>query len=407
MSLRNYKSVSVRELCKYEANSRTHSDEQIEQIIRSINEFGFTNPLLIDEHNTIIAGHGRLEAALKLGLDELPCIVIDGLTEAQRAALVIADNKIALNAGWDNSILVAQFEFLKGFDFDLTLTGFGLDEICDFMPEELPGALCGEDDVPNLSNDCVSRTGDIWILGNHRLFSGDATIVTDVDRLMDGCIADMVFTDPPYGVNYQSNMRTKSKKFEVLKNDDVFIDFMPIVEMFSRGWVFVWTSWKVQNKWIELFNSFGYPSNMIVWHKPGGGIGDLKKTFSSDYELGLVWNRGAALCGKRIGSVWTINKDGSTEYKHPTQKPVELATEALDKCTKINANVLDLFGGSGTTLIACEKLKRKCYMMELDNTYIDVIIKRYQNYTGKEAIHEESGKTWNQLSQEMKMEVKT
>jgi DNA modification methylase len=224
---------------------------------------------------------------------------------------------------------------------------------------------------------------------------------------MDGCIADMVFTDPPYGVNYQSNMRTKSKKFEVLKNDDVFIDFMPIVEMFSRGWVFVWTSWKVQNKWIELFNSFGYPSNMIVWHKPGGGIGDLKKTFSSDYELGLVWNRGAALCGKRIGSVWTINKDGSTEYKHPTQKPVELATEALDKCTKINANVLDLFGGSGTTLIACEKLKRKCYMMELDNTYIDVIIKRYQNYTGKEAIHEESGKTWNQLSQEMKMEVKT
>lgn len=144
MALRNYKSVSVGELCKYEANSRTHSAEQIEQIIRSINEFGFTNPLLIDENNTIIAGHGRLEAALKLGLDELPCIVVDGLSEAQRAALVIADNKIALNAGWDIGILQAQFEMLKGCDFDLTLTGFGLDEIEDFMPDELPEAFFGE-----------------------------------------------------------------------------------------------------------------------------------------------------------------------------------------------------------------------------------------------------------------------
>jgi len=186
MTLREYKSVSVRDLSKYECNSRTHSDEQIEKIVRSINEFGFTNPLLIDEHNVIIAGHGRLAAALSAGLDELPCIVLDGLSDAQKAALVIADNKIALDAGWDRDILLSQFDFLKQFDYDLTLTGFDLEELCEIFPDELPEVFCGEDDVPDLSNDCVSRTGDIWILGNHRLFSGDATIVTDVERLMDG-----------------------------------------------------------------------------------------------------------------------------------------------------------------------------------------------------------------------------
>ncbi len=388
MSLRDYKNVFVRDLIKYQGNSRTHSDEQIDKIVRSIEEFGFTNPLLIDENNTIIAGHGRLDAAVRIGIEQVPCVVLDGLSDVQKAALVIADNKIALDAGWDRDILLSQFDFLKESDYDLTLTGFGLEELCEFMPDELPEAFCGEDECPDVPDEPITQLGDIWLLGKHRLMCGDSTSIDTVDKLMNGVKADMVFTDPPYGVNYQSNMRTKSKKFEVLKNDDVFIDFMPIVEMSSTGWVFVWTSWKVQNKWIELFNSFGYPSNMIVWHKPGGGIGDLKKTFSSDYELGLVWNRGASLCGKRIGSVWTINKDGSTEYKHPTQKPVELATEALDKCTKINANVLDLFGGSGTTLISCEKLKRKCFMMELDPKYCDVIIQRYENYTGKKAIRE-------------------
>jgi len=153
----------------------------------------------------------------------------------------------------------------------------------------------------------------------------------------------------------------------------------------SIGWVFVWTSWKVQNKWIDNLAAFDYPSNIVIWHKPGGGIGDLKKTFSSDYEVALVWHRGAELCGKRIGSVWTINKDAATVYIHPTQKPVALAEEALDKTTRKGNAVLDLFGGSGSTLIACEKLKRKCFMMELSESYCDVIIKRYEQYTGKKA----------------------
>jgi DNA modification methylase len=161
--------------------------------------------------------------------------------------------------------------------------------------------------------------------------------------------------------------------------------------------MFVWTSWKIQNLWVEALSAFGYPSNMIVWHKPGGGIGDLKKTFSSDYEVALVWHRGAELCGKRIGSVWKISKDFAGSYVHPTQKPVELATEALDKTTRQGAAILDLFGGSGSTLIACEKTNRNAYLMELDPKYNDVIIKRWQEFTGKQAVHEDTGVLYDNI----------
>jgi DNA modification methylase len=214
---------------------------------------------------------------------------------------------------------------------------------------------------------------------------GDSTSIDAVDKLMDGQKADMVFTDPPYGVEYQSNCRTKSVKFDVLANDDKFLDIAPIIEVFSSGWMFVWTSWKVQNTWIDQFEAFGYPNNIVIWHKPGGGIGDLKKTFISDYEVALVWNRGAELQGKRIGSVWKINKDSSIKYVHPTQKPVALAEEALDKTTQFKAIVLDLFGGSGSTLIACEKQNRHARLMELDPKYCDVIVKRWEDFTGKKA----------------------
>jgi DNA modification methylase len=192
-------------------------------------------------------------------------------------------------------------------------------------------------------------------------------------------------------------MREKSEKFEVLKNDDTFLDVTDIVDEFSGGWMFIWTSWKVQTTWIDMFTQFGYPTNIVVWHKPGGGIGDLKRTFSSDYEVALVWHRGAELCGKRIGSVWTINKDGASTYIHPTQKPVALADEAIDKTTHAGAAVLDLFLGSGSTLIACEKTNRKCYGMELDPKYCDVIIKRWQEFTGKEATM--AGDSYNQVAE--------
>jgi len=385
------------DIIPYAMNSRTHSDEQVAQVAASIKEFGFTNPILVDESNVIIAGHGRLMAAKKIGLDQVPTITLEGLTEAQRKAYVIADNKLALNAGWDDQALQTELERLQELEFDLALTGFDPDELAKLLePEQIEG-LTDEDEVPEVPDDPVSKEGDIWVCGNHRVMCGDSTSVDAVDRLLNDQKADMVFTDPPYGVSYQSNMRTKSEKFDVLKNDDVFLDIAPIIDACSKGWVFIWTSWKVLPQWINQFEAFGYPTNQIIWFKGGGGIGDLKKTFSSDYETALVWNRGAELTGKRIGSVWKVNKDGSSSYLHPTQKPVALAEEAIDKTTYFNMAILDLFGGSGSTMIACEKTNRNAFLMELDPKYVDVIVKRWQDFTGKEAVLESTDQTFNEV----------
>jgi len=388
--------LSTADLLPYAMNSRTHSDDQVAQIAASIKEFGFTNPILIDDAAGIIAGHGRLMAAKRLNLTEVPTITLEGLTEAQKKAYVIADNKLALNAGWDTEALTAELKRLQELDFNLDLIGFDSDELAQLLEPEQVEGLTDEDDVPDVPETPVTVEGDIWVLGNHRIMCGDSTSIDAVDNLMDGARADMVFTDPPYGVAYQSNMRTKTQKFDVLKNDDVILDIAPVIEAASTGWVFVWTSWKVLTLWIEQFASLGYPTNQIIWFKGGGGIGDLKKTFSSDYETALVWNRGAELTGKRIGSVWKVGKDSASEYAHPTQKPVALAEEAIDKTTRVGYKILDLFGGSGSTLIACEKTNRNCYMMELDPKYCDVIIKRWQDYTGKKAVHADTGEAFDE-----------
>lgn len=398
--LPDYKRVSLSSLIPYARNSRTHSPEQVAQIASSMKEFGFTNPVLIDEKGGIIAGHGRVLAAQKLGIEEVPAIELSHLTETQKRAYVIADNKLALNAGWDDEMLRLEFDELKEAGFDLELTGFTLEEIDGLQINEITEGLTDEDAVPEAPENPVSKLGDVWILGNHRLMCGDSTSIDAVELLLQKHRAQMVHTDPPYGVSYQSNMRTKSAKFDVLKNDDVFLDIAPVIHAVSDGWVFVWTSWKVLPQWFEQFSSFGYPSNQVIWFKGGGGIGDLKRTFSSDYETALVWHRGAELTGKRIGSVWKVGKDGATEYLHPTQKPVALAEEAIDKTTKAGYRVLDLFGGSGSTLIACEKTGRKAYLMELDPKYVDVIIKRWQEFTGKKAVHEETGKTYAEMANE-------
>jgi DNA modification methylase len=214
---------------------------------------------------------------------------------------------------------------------------------------------------------------------------GDATDLLSLAMLMNDEKATLVLTDPPYGVSYQSNMRLKSKKFDVLANDDLVLDIAPSIKSYSSGWVFVWTSWKVLNLWIEKLASFGYPTNMIIWDKGGGGIGDLEKTFASDYEVALVWHNNKKLTGKRIGSVWSINKDGSSQYLHPTQKPVALSAMAIEHTTNKGDLVLDIFGGSGSTLIAAEQTKRICYMMELDTKYCDIIIERWEKLTGQRA----------------------
>lgn len=385
----------------YERNARTHSPDQVTKIAASLAEFGFVNPVLVDSSDGIIAGHGRLMAAKELGLADVPVIVLDHLTDAQRRAYILADNRLALDAGWDNAMLAQELAALQGEEFDLELTGFSDDELADLLEgietEEVPPE--GDPDAtPEMPANPVTVLGDVWLMGKHRLMCGDSTSIDAVDLLMVGTKADMVFTDPPYGVEYQSNFRTKSEKFDVLANDDQFLDIAPIVEMFSTGWVFVWTSWKVQNKWVDLFAGFGYPTNIVIWHKPGGGLGDLKSTFASDYEVALVWHRGAELCGKRIGSVWTINKDGASTYVHPTQKPVALSEEALDKTTRKGAVVLDLFGGSGSTLLGCENTGRQARLMELDPRYADVIVKRWQDFTGKKATLEATGATFDHIT---------
>ena len=379
-------------LIPYVNNSRKHSDEQVAQIAASIKEFGWTNPILVDGANGIIAGHGRLMAARKLGMEAVPVIELAHLSEPQRKALIIADNKLAMNAEWDNDLLMLELgELLEG-GFDLDLLGFGKDELDALMsPTEATEGLTDEDAVPEPPAVPVTVLGDVWLLGRHRVMCGDSTSIDAVEKLMDGAKADMVFTDPPYGVSYQSNMRTKSAKFDVIKNDDVILEVVPVIEACSTGWVFIWTTWKVIDKWLENTKGFGFPTNMVIWSKGGGGIGDLKKTFSTDYEMALVFNRNAELCGKRVGSVWRVGKDGAAEYAHPTQKPVALAEEAIDKTTRKGATVLDLFGGSGSTLIACEKTGRHARLMELDPKYVDVIIKRWQDFTGKTATLESTG----------------
>jgi 16S rRNA G966 N2-methylase RsmD len=388
-----YKTVLTANLIPYARNSRTHSDAQVTKIAASIKEFGFLNPIITDGSDSIVAGHGRVLAAQKLGLESLPVIEAAHLTDAQRKAYIIADNRLALDAGWDNDMLKVELQDLEADGFDLSLTGFELGEIADFLAEPTEG-LTDEDAVPDAPEVPVTVEGDVWLLGRHRLMCGDSTSIDAVDRLLDGQKADMVFTDPPYGVSFQSNMRTKSAKFDVLKNDDTFLDIAPVITACSTGWVFVWTSWKVLPQWLNQMESFGYPTNQVIWFKGGGGIGDLKKTFLSDYETALVWHRGAELTGKRIGSVWKVDKDGAATYKHPTQKPVALGVEAIDKTTKVGASVLDIFGGSGSTLIACEKTARDCRMMELDPKYCDVIITRWEQFTGQSATLEATGQTY-------------
>ena len=392
-------------LIPYIRNSRTHSDAQVAQIAASVREFGWTNPVLIDGDNGIIAGHGRVLAARKLGMEDVPCIELAGLTDTQRRAYIIADNKLGLNAGWDDELLAIEFAELADAGFDNLLTGFTQDEIDALTPEQIPEGLTDEDAAPEVQPEPISKLGDVWLLGKHRVMCGDSTSIDAADILMDGKKADMVNTDPPYGVSYQSNMRTKSAKFDVLKNDDVILEVVPVIEACSTGWVFIWTTWKVIDKWLENTKGFGFPTNMVIWSKGGGGIGDLKKTFSTDYEMALVFNRGAELCGKRVGSVWRVGKDGAAEYAHPTQKPVALAEEAIDKTTRSGAVVLDLFGGSGSTLIACEKIGRQARLMELDPKYVDVIVRRWQEFTGKQATHAATGATFAEVEADSKLAI--
>jgi site-specific DNA-methyltransferase (adenine-specific) len=357
-------------------NARKHDEKNLKAIADSLEQFGQRKPIVV-WGRTVVAGNGTMAAARSLGWKEITIVrVPDDWSADQVKAYALADNRSAELAAWDEQVLASQLLELQEAEFDIELLGFELpvDELAEVVEDEMP-----------VNVEPKSKLGDVWKLGRHRLLCGDSTDTATVEKLMDGTRADLVFTDPPYGVNFQSNQRTKSEKFDVLLNDTIFLDIAPNIQRFSKGWVFVWTSWKVLPQWITQLDLLGTPSNLIVWDKGGGGMGDLTKTFATDFELALVWNQNANLTSKRIGSVWQINKDSSMQYEHPTQKPVALPVMAITHTTVAKDNVLDLFGGSGSTLIACEQTDRTCFMLELDPRYVDVIIARWEKLTGETA----------------------
>lgn len=390
----------VNELIPYINNSRTHSEEQVNQIVASINEFGFTNPLLIDEKDNIIAGHGRLLASKKLKMEEVPCIVLSGLTEAQKKAYIIADNKMALNAGWDDELLKLELENLKELDFDLELTGFNVDELEDIFQAEEEKEVVEDDFEVEVPEEPKAKLGDIYQLGSHRLMCGDSTKEEDVAKLMNGNKADMVFTDPPYKIEIQGGFKDViGKQLKKTMEDIAFIsDFepqnflkvLPTVFENNKFNAYIFCNKELVLDYLLYARENKLASNILIWKKPAAF--PLADNHRCDVEYLLLFRKNAIW----HNSLKNVNYSRCLEYSrvnkekenanHPTPKPVELISQEVQISSNENGIVVDLFGGSGSTLIACEQLNRKCYMMEYLPKYIDVIIQRWEKFTGKKAV---------------------
>ena len=384
-----YKSVTT--LNPYGNNSRTHSDDQIKQIVASIKEFGFTNPILIDENDVIIAGHGRLLAAKNLSMDEVPTITLTGLTDEQKIAYVIADNKLALNAGWDNEKLVSELKNLMDLDYDLGLTGFDPEEIEDLMPVEVNPGLTDEDEAPAVPEEAKTKPGDIYKLGKHRLMCGDSTSIEHIERLCDGQSVDMWLTDPPYNVAYEGGTGL------TIQNDDMgneqFRQFLrdayvaADVVMKPGAVFYIWHADSEGYNFRGAAQDAGWKVRQcLIWKKSSLVMG--RQDYHWKHEPCLYgWKEGA-------GHLWAADRKQTTilEFdkpsrngEHPTMKPVALFEYQMLNNTKGGDIVLDSFGGSGTTLIAAEKNGRIARLMELDPKYCDVIVKRWEDFTGQKA----------------------
>lgn len=401
----------IEALIPYARNSRTHSDAQVAQIAASIREFGWTNPVLVDGSNGIIAGHGRVLAARKLGFDQVPVIELAHLTESQKRAYVLADNKLAENAGWDDELLRIELEALQAAGFDLSLTGFADDELAALMAE-LAGneGLTDDDAVPEVTDDPVSQPGDVWLLGEHRLLCGDATDPVALETLMGSDLADMAFTDPPYNVNYANTAKDKQRgTHRPILNDNLGEGFAGFLSAacanllaYSKGAVYIaMSSSELDTLQLAFRGAGGKWSTFIIWAKNTFTLG--RADYQRQYEPILYgWRDGVDhfWCGDRDqGDVWFINKPVKNDL-HPTMKPVELVERAIRNSSKTRDIVLDLFGGSGTTLIAAEKTQRRARLVELDPKYVDVIVKRWQDYTGKQASRQSDGLTLSDLAKQ-------
>lgn len=380
-----YRKVS--ELLPYARNARTHSDEQVSQLAASIKEFGFNNPVAIDADGMILCGHGRVMAAQKLHMTEVPTVCLSHLSDTQVKAYILADNKLALNAGWDNDMLKVELEDLKDLDFDLNLTGFSDEELKAILVEDPTESH--EDNFDGEPPEVAkSQLGDIWILGEHRLMCGDSTSENDVKTLMQDEKVDLVFTDPPYGINVVSadgkvgtdfGIAKKGKYKQVLA-DDTTETAQKAYEVFSKfcDKKIIWGG--------NYFLSFlPLSDSWIIWDKRCES--GIKNTFA---DAEMAW------CSfhtpvRVYHQLWNgMIREGEHEKRvHPTQKPIKMLGEILQDFTKESDIILDCFGGSGSTLIACEQLKRKCRMIEYEPFYIDVIVNRWQKLTGNEAVRQD------------------
>lgn len=405
--------LDINSLIPYARNARTHSEAQIAQIAGSIKEFGFTNPILIDKDNGIIAGHGRVAAARKLNLTEVPCIRLEHLSETQRKAYILADNRIALNSGWEADLLSVEMAELKDLGINLESLGFDSDEIDALLNKIEPTAgLTDEDEAPEVQEQAVTKPGDIWVMGNHRLMCGDSTNIQAMETLTGGQLVDMWLTDPPYNVAYEGKTKDALKIQNDSMDDDQFRQFLRDAYVAADAVMKPGAVFYIWYADVETYNFVGAVrdaqwkmSQVLIWKKSSLILG--RKDYHFRHEPCIYgWKEGAA-------HLWAADRKQTTilefdrpsrNAEHPTMKPVALFEYQMLNNTKGGDIILDSFGGSGTTLIAAEKNGRVSRLMELDPKYCDVIVKRWQQFTGKKAILEQTGQTYEELTQKSEIQ---
>lgn len=402
--------IEVSQLIPYDKNSRTHTEQQIDQIAKSIKEFGFTNPVLIDDDNGIIAGHARIQAAKKMGLSHVPCIRLSNLSPSQKKAYIIADNKLALNAGWDDEALKIEIVALKEENFDLSLTGFDSGEIDKIIIGNGKEGLTEQDHIPEVGDVPVTKPGDLWILGDHRLICGDSTDPLIVSRLMGEEKADIVFTDPPYGVSigeknrFLNSFEKSGRNLTDIESDDLnpeelkdkllvpaFVNLRSAISENATVFVTAPLGGGLGMVMFEMMKESGLPvRHVLIWKKnsPTFSMGRLDYEYQHEPIL-LTWGKRHEYygAGQHRTSVWEIDKPVSSK-EHPTMKPVDLYVNAYLNNSKAGDIAYEPFAGSGTAFIASEKVSRKCRGIELSPHYCDVIVKRWEEFSGRKAILE-------------------
>jgi DNA modification methylase len=422
--------LHVRDLRPYPNNARTHSKKQVRQIARSIEKFGFCNPVLIDDAEQIIAGHGRVQAAKLLGLEAVPTCRLSHLSETEKRAYILADNKLAEKAGWDKELLAIELQGLLDLNVEIELTGFEMPEVDIILEDarEAHAAPSGpEDAVPEYSSgSALTRVGDLWILGNHRLLCGDARTQTAYDRLLEGAKAEFVFTDPPYNVAIEGHVcglgRVHHREFAMASGEMSEAEFTAFLEgVFSLlaantvdGSIHdICMDWRHMSEMLAAGRKvYSELKNLCIWNKSNAGMGSF---YRSKHELIFVWKIGAAAHinnfelgqhGRNRSNIWDyagVNtmRPGRLEElaMHPTVKPVAMVADAIKDCSRRGGLVLDPFCGSGTILIATERTGRKARALEIDPAYVDVAVRRWQSYTGKAAVLAGSGETFEAMEE--------